>query len=159
MLFWFMTNIGISTPAAYHGDGFHILTWTKAAAEGELTPFVGRDNPRLGFPGGSNWNDYPQYHRVIFWMLGFLANCTDLFTALHIGRFVCSLASVAGFYAACCLLNIDKRAGASLGMLFGLSWYHGACGIGHLFLCWDWWVPIGISLRTIRSGTTGRALV
>jgi hypothetical protein len=133
-----------SAPLGYHGDCTFVLGCIKAASEFEYLPFVSRSISRLGAPYAGNWNDFPMFEMFPIILMGMVARWSNLITAWNIGILVSHLTSALAFYGACRLLRFRREWSAAGALLWAFSFYHNSRGAGHLPLCFDYTVPLGI---------------
>ncbi len=133
-----------SAPVSYGGDDVALLGFIKAASEFEFLPFLNRSITRLGAPYAANWNDFPMFETIPTVFMGMVARWSDLITAWNVGIILSYLTSALGFYAACRLLRFRREWAAAGALLWAFSFYHNARSAGHLLVCFDYTVPLGI---------------
>jgi hypothetical protein len=131
-------------PLGYDGDNLQMLTWFRAASEGDYIPFASRTNSRLGAPYHANWDDYPMYEPVVTFLIGMTARFSDLATASNLGILASFLASATSFYVCCRMLRWRREWASAGALLFAFSWYHSWRGLGHLLLAFDYTVPAAV---------------
>jgi hypothetical protein len=135
-----------ATPLSYGGDDILTLGYIKAASDLEFLPFLDRTIHRLGAPYTANWNDFPMFETLPLAVMGLVARASDLITAWHVGMLLSHLTSAFGFYAACRLLRFRREWAAAGALLWAFSFYHNVRCQGHLPICFDYSVPLGIVL-------------
>lgn len=127
----------LTFPYTYAGDGISHSWITLRAIEGWIF-----DNPRSGYPFGSNFLDYPgsdSGNLLILKLLGLLTG--EYHSALNLfflGSFFAS------FTSAFCMLrtiNLSKVLSVSAALLFTFLPFHFQ-RLGHLFYTWYFIVPI-----------------
>lgn len=127
----------LSYPYTYQGDGLSHSWLTLRAIEGWVF-----ENPRSGYPFGSNFLDYPgsdSGNLLILKVIGLLAG--EYYYALNL-FFLLSFSAV--FVASFCTLralDLSKVLAASAALLFAFLPFHFQ-RIGHLFYLWYFVVPI-----------------
>ncbi|MCC6275592.1 MAG: hypothetical protein IT569_07030, partial [Leptospiraceae bacterium] len=76
IVFHFVTgffSLNFSVPAAYLGsDYLPIFYQIKSLINHDWFPFTGIHSERLGFPFGSDWNDYPMNHSLFYLIIYFI---------------------------------------------------------------------------------------
>jgi hypothetical protein len=133
-----------SAPPSYAGDDVFVLGSIKAASEFELLPFLSRTISRLGAPYAANWNDFPMFEVIPTIFMGMVARWSNLITAWSAGMLLSHLISALAFYAACRLLRFRRDWSAAGALLWAFSFYHNTRCQGHLLICFDYTVPLGI---------------
>ncbi len=134
-----------SVPAADGGnDSLPIFFQIKTMITGESFPFMGLQSPRLGFPFGADWNDYPMNHSLfysIIWLIGiFSKNWAVVFNIYWISTFILSALSFA-FVGKRLKLRTDVA--FALSILFSFMPFH-FNRIGHIWLASYFMVPFQI---------------
>jgi phosphoglycerol transferase len=127
----------LSFPYIYHGDGLSHSWATLRAIEGWIF-----DNPRSGYPFGSNFLDYPgsdSGNLIILKILGLITG--KYYYALNI--FILISFSVVFLTGFCTLRSLDlsKPLAFSAALLFSFLPFHFQ-RMGHLFYLWYFCVPI-----------------
>jgi hypothetical protein len=133
-----------SVPISYGADSTFVLGCIKAASEFDYLPFCSRSISRLGAPYAANWNDFPMFEVIPIFLMGMLARWFGLAVAANLGIVLSHLTSALAFYVSCRLLRFRREWSAAAALLWAFSFYHITRSEGHLPLCFDYTVPLGI---------------
>jgi hypothetical protein len=128
-------------PLSYSTDGLQIMTWIKAAQEGQYYPVLPIAIERLGAPFHANWNDYPMYEKTITMLIGWLARWIGLFAAANFAVLLAHVSSAVSFYLCCRLLRHRWEWSFAGSLLFAFSYYAMWRGLPHLLLSYSYTIP------------------
>ncbi len=129
------------TPVNYEGDAVQILTWIKAASEGDYYPGLPVRIDRLGAPFGANWNDFPMYEKCLTVLLGLLALPLGVFAAGNAAVLLAHVSAAMSFYLVCRFLRHRWEWSFAGALLFGFAHYNCWRGLQHLLLAFTWTLP------------------
>lgn len=133
-------SMRFDVPTKYSEDAVAAAAQMKALLEG--SPF---SSPRLGYPFGANWLDFPTLDDgtlIVARVLGFLTpDYGQLFNALFLTGF--TAAFIAAFVVAR-RLGVGRPLSFVVGFAYSLASYHFARAdmFGHLLLTWYWVAPV-----------------
>lgn len=130
------------SPIGIAGDGTLVLSFIKAAQEGDFPLFLSKHPHRLGAPFGADWNSWPITEEFLYWSTGQLARLIGLHSAAALAMAMAHVLAAVAFYAACRLLGKPRLWAWVFGLLFGLSQYIFWRGLGHLIIGYCWHVPL-----------------
>jgi hypothetical protein len=134
-------NANSSVPLAYIGDSHFFL----ATVKGTLEHGWYLDNPSLGFPLGSEWQDFPvasddTLHLLIVHVLGLFSD--NPVTVLHLFYVLGYALTAVTAFAALRWLEISRWVAVVCAVLFALLPYHFFLGEAHPFHSSYWVVPL-----------------
>lgn len=119
-----------STPLQLHGDPLEIYARVQAAKEDPTQPLRGYSSlPRLAAPMGADWSRYPVSDRVVFTVLGLLANGVGVFGAVNVATALLHVLNAIAFYACGRFLRWRAEWAMALGLLFSFSSYNFRWGV------------------------------
>jgi uncharacterized membrane protein YhaH (DUF805 family) len=131
-------------PFEYDGDGLEFISWIQAASEGDFIPFVREGSHRLAAPYQANWDDYPTAEKFYICFLGVFAKIFGLYPACNFGMVLAHVLCALSFYACCRFLRYDRAWSFVGAVLYGLTYYNSARGLGNLHLACSWLLPFAI---------------
>lgn len=138
-------SLNFRVPAADHGsDYLPIFYQFKSLLEGDWFPFTGIHSERLGFPFGSNWNDYPMNHSLFYLII----KCLGIFssdwpTVFNIYWLMTFILNSLTFAYAARKLNLKSEVAFLLSILFSFMPFH-FLRMGHIWLSSYFLVPLQI---------------
>lgn len=138
-------RMDLAVPAADGGsDYLPIFFQVKSVIVGDSFPFMGIQSPRLGYPFGADWNDYPMNHSLfysIIWLIGiFSKNWAVVFNIYWIGTYILSSFTFAFVLKR---LKIRSEIAFGLSLLFCFMPFH-FFRMGHIWLSTYFMVPLQI---------------
>ncbi len=138
-----------NVPLEYHEDAPQVLTWIKAASEGDYYPLVPVQVSRLGAPGEANWNDYPMYEKCLTVGMGIAARFVGLIPAANLGSLFAHLSAALTFYLCCRYLRIRTDLSFTVALLYGFAFFIFWRDLRHLLLAFIFTVPLAIVVSWI----------
>lgn len=140
---YLFTRGPLTQPTSYNGDGIQVLTWIKASSEGAVHLWD-KNSSRLGYPLGCEWNQFPQYHVPLIWLLGIVTQFSSLWTAANFAILLSVITSAVGFYIAARVMRVTVVWSMAFSVVWAFSAAHAWRGLGHVFLSYDYLVPMAI---------------
>lgn len=142
-------------PIGIGGDGTLVLSFVKAAKEGDFPLFLSKEPHRLGAPFGADWNSWPITEEVLYWSTGQLARLTGLQPAVAAAMALAHVLAALSFYTACRLLGRPRFWSWVFSVLFGISYYIFQRSLGHLILGYCWHVPLSLLVAAYAFSAGG----
>ncbi len=138
-------RMDLKIPAADGGsDYLPIFYQMKTMTTGESFPFTGLQSPRLGFPFGADWNDYPMNHSLFYSLIRFIGifskNWAVVFNVYWIGTYILSALTFAFVLKK---LSLRSEVAFGLSILFSFLPFH-FFRMGHIWLCSYFMVPLQV---------------
>ena len=140
-------------PLSYEEDAPQVLTWIKAASEGDYYPFAPVHVSRLGAPGEANWNDYPMYEKGMTLGMGWLACLFGLIPAANLGTLFAHVSAVLSFFLVCRYLRYGRDVSMVMALLYGFAFYIFWRDLRHLLLTFIFTVPPALLVSWIVGGS------
>jgi hypothetical protein len=131
-------------PVDYYEDSQLVISWIRAAADGDFVPFLSKDISRLGAPYQANWNDWPVSGEWMIVGIGLLARWVGLLPACNLGLVLGYITSALGFYACCRLLRLRREWSLVGAVLFAFAYFHAYRDLHHLLHSYSYLVPFQI---------------
>ncbi|MBG87345.1 MAG: hypothetical protein CMO80_10650 [Verrucomicrobiales bacterium] len=140
-------------PQVYEGDGISMLTWIKAAKEGDYHFFGLSFVERLGAPFDANWNDYPMPEKPFTLYLGYLARLIGVIAAANASILSAHVLATMAFYLVCRRFRWCRWWSAVGAIVFGLQHYIVFRGQPHILMALIYTLPAAISVVYLVFGS------
>lgn len=124
------------------GDAQGVLANIKAAAEGNIYPFIPNSIARLGAPYQAGWSDLPMIEKWQYLVPGMLSKFIGLFAASNAAVLLAQVLACFCFYVTARLLDCKWWWAAAGGLAFGFAQFALARSIHHLNVTNYWHVPV-----------------
>lgn len=131
-------------PLDYYEDSPMVMSWIRAAQEGDFVPFLYKDIKRLGAPYEANWNDWPVWGEEIIYPVGVLARLVGFFPACNLAILLAYITNALGFYVVCRLFRFRWEWSFVGAVLFAFMYFHAYRLMHHLMHTFSYAVPFAL---------------
>lgn len=131
-------------PVDYYEDTPMVMSWIRAAQEGDFVPFTSKSVERLGAPYAANWNDWPVWGEEMIFPIGVLARFTGFFQACNLAVLLAYVTNALGFYVVCRMFRFRWEWSFVGAVLFAFTYFHAYRLLHHLMHTFSYAVPFAI---------------